>query len=168
MDSNTRIIVVTANHVSMDTHLGGIVMEDSKHILLVVNSLSKLETAQIQTALAEMQKEGLKLKISVLYVKPHFPSCYLHIPTMFSLSEDFEEEAKDSLNNVSKQLDIPTENQWIATGRVKSETFKIAATLGVDCILASSNINKQLGCQIKLKKNDFQLPIVRTVSNLAA
>lgn len=143
-------------------------MEDSQHILLVINSLSKLEITQIQSALAEMKKEGIHLKISVLYVKPYFPSCYLHIPSMFSLSEDFEEEAKDSLSTVGNQLGVPPENQWIATGRVKSETFKIAATLGIDYILTSNTINKELAYRVKLKKHSFQLPAVRTVNNLAA
>ena len=143
-------------------------MEDSKHILLVVNSLSTIEINDIQSTLIEMQKEGLSLKISILYVKPYFPTCYLHIPSMFSVSEDFEEEAKDSLTQIGHQLAIPAENQWIATGRIKSETFKIAATLGVDCILANRKINKELGCKINLKKSNFQLPIVNTVNNLAA
>lgn len=143
-------------------------MEGSKHILLVINSLSKLETSEIQSTLTEMQKEGINLKISILYVKPYFPTCYLHIPSMFSLSEDFEEEAKESLQAVGQQLEVPIENQWIATGRVKPETFKIAATLGVDYILASRTINKELGHHLSLKKSNFQLPLIRTVNDLAA
>lgn len=143
-------------------------MEDSKHILLVINSLSTLETTEIQATLTQMQKEGINLKISILYVKPYFPSCYLHIPSMFSLSEDFEEEAKESLNSLGKQLNIPCEHQWIATGRVKSETFKIAATLGVDCILTSRAIDKEMGYRPNLKKNNIELPLLRTLNNLAA
>mgnify|MGYP000182761688 CR=1 FL=1 len=142
-------------------------MEDRKHILLVANTLSKAEVAQIQETLNQMRREGMNTKVSVLYVKPYLPSCYVHVPSMISVAEDFEEEAKESLHHISKQLNVPAENQWIATGRVKPETLKISATLGIDYILASNSVNKALNHAISFKKNNFQLP-VKNINNLAA
>ena len=146
---------------------GGIVMEDSKHILLVANSLSTAELSQIQNTITEMAKEGLNHKISILYVKPYLPSCYLHVPSMVAVSEDFEEEAKESLQQVGQQLDIPAQHQWIATGRIRQETLKIAATLGVDYILSSQKVSKELHNVFSIKKNRVPLP-VKNINNLAA
>lgn len=142
-------------------------MDDVKHILLLANSLSSAESTQVQLTFDAMKKEGVQVKVSILYVKPYFPTCYFHIPSMVSLSEDFESEAKDSLRDIGRQLEVLPENQWIATGRVRPETLKIASTLGVDFILSSASLHKELSQSFTFKKNRFQLPI-KTVDNLAA
>lgn len=142
-------------------------MENRKHFLLLANILSKAEITQVQETINQMHKEGMNVKISVLYVKPYLPSSYLHMPSMMAVAEDFEQEAKESLHTIGEQMNIPAENQWIATGRVRPETLKIAATLGVDFILASNIINKEFNHTISIRKNRIPLP-VKNINNLAA
>lgn len=142
-------------------------MEDSKHILLVANSLSQAELTNIQNTLEVMQKEGLNNKVSILYVKPYFPTCYMHVSSMNSVAEDFETEAKESLQQIGNQLSIRAEHQWIATGRLKQETLKIAATLGVDYILSSQKISKHFSTNAIVKRKKVAMP-VKSINNLAA
>lgn len=141
-------------------------MEDTRHILLLSNALSESENISLVQSLKELRMDNPKLKISLLYVKPYFPTCYFHIPSMVTLSEEFEEEAKETLNNLGQRLNVTPEHQWIATGRVKPETLKIAATLGVDCILLSTSLHKEL-TQASLKKNRYRCPI-KTIDKLKA
>ena len=142
-------------------------MEDNKHILLVANSLSQAELANIQNTLEDMHKEGLNNKVSILYVKPYFPTCYMHVSSMTSVAEDFESEAKESLQEIGNQLSVRAEHQWIATGRLKQETLKIAATLDVDYILSSRKISKHFSGNAISKRKRAIMPI-KSIDNLAA
>jgi hypothetical protein len=142
-------------------------MDEKKHVLIVTNSLSTVEIQQVNKTFNQMQSQGIKLKVSLLYVKPYFPTCYFHIPSMIALSEDFEEEAKETLKEIGEKLGTSVENQWIATGRIKSETLKIAATLGVDFILSSSSIHRELTQAFNFKRSRFALPI-ETADSIAA
>ena len=136
-----------------------------KHILLVTNALTTPEIEEVTASINEMQTSGMTVKISLLYVKPYFPTCYFHIPSMIALAEDFESEAKKTLELLGDRLHLSADSQWIATGRVKPETLKLAATLGVDFILTSSSIHKEISQTFSFKNNRYTLPI-RTIESL--
>ena len=139
--------------------------EKRKHVLLVANALTIPEILEVTASINEMKSENAEIKVSLLYVKPYFPTCYFHIPSMIALAEDFEDEAKQVLESLGKELGLSADNQWIATGRVKPETLKLAATLGVDFILTSSSIHRELSQSFSFKGNRYTLPI-RTIESL--
>ena len=140
-------------------------MEERKHILLVANTLPGTEAQLAQKGFDAMNLHGVQTTVSLLYVKPYFPTCYFHIPSMISLAEEFEREAKGILKNLGDTLGVPAENQWIATGRIRPETLKLAATLGVDFILASSEVHQELNQAFSFKKSRYSLPIM-AIENL--
>lgn len=141
-------------------------MEDNrKHVLLVANALTTAEIEEVTASINQMKTGGADVKVSLLYVKPYFPTCYFHIPSMIALAEDFEDEAKTVLKSLGAQLGLSADHQWIATGRVKPETLKLAATLGADFILTSSSIHRELSQSFSFKGNRYTLPI-RTIESL--
>ena len=139
--------------------------ENRKHVLLVTNALTTPEIEEVTASISQMSASGTAVKVSLLYVKPYFPTCYFHIPSMIALAEDFEEEAKSTLETLGKRLNLDSDNQWIATGRVKPETLKLAATLGADFILTSSSIHRELSQSFSMKGSNYTLPI-RTIESL--
>ena len=141
--------------------------KNRKHVLLVANALSMPEIEEVTASINHMKSIGTDIKISLLYVKPYFPTCYFHIPSMIALAEDFETEAKILLESLGKRLDLSADSQWIATGRIKPETLKLATTLGVDFILASSSIHRELNQAFSFKSHRYTLPI-HTIESLHA
>ncbi|GEM_PF-997951 len=139
--------------------------ENRKHVLLVANALTTPEIEEVTASINQMKASGAEVKVSLLYVKPYFPTCYFHIPSMIALAEDFEDEAKTTLETLGSRLNLDSDNQWIATGRVKPETLKLAATLGADFILTSSSIHRELSQSFNMKGNAYTLPI-RTIESL--
>ena len=142
-------------------------MDNIKHILLIANSLTNEEAIQVRNTLKDMKEHGITFQISLLYVKPYFPTCYFHIPSMIALAEEFEDEAKETLEYLGEELEISSRDQWIATGRVRPEALKIATTLGVDFVLSSSSIHRDLAQAFSFKRNRTAMPI-KTVDNLKA
>ncbi len=141
-------------------------MENAKkHVLLVANALTMPEIEEVSASIHHMKSIGTDIKISLLYVKPYFPTCYFHIPSMIALAEDFEQEAKTLLTSLGERLELNADSQWIATGRVKPETLKLAATLQVDFILTSSSIHRELHQAFGFKNHRYTLPI-HTIESL--
>lgn len=141
-------------------------MKETKHILLIANALATTEIQEVKASIdiIKMQPD-LKLQMSVLYVKPYFPTCYFHIPAILTLAEDIENEAKTVLDNVANTLNLPIDHRWIATGRIKSETCKLACALGVDFILTSSALHSEFTSGMNYKSNRHTLTI-RTIESL--
>jgi hypothetical protein len=131
-------------------------MEENKKVLLVTNSVSDDEVAQIKQAL-EDYAEGKQIELSLVHVIPNLPTCYFNIPSMVQLAEQYYEEAKGYLTMVGDALDVPKKDQWLITGRLKSEVLRLAGKLNCDYILASSAHIQDLQQALTLKKEHLSL-----------
>jgi hypothetical protein len=121
------------------TEKGDSVMDGSKSVLLVTNSTTEEEITQVKEAFIEAGKKGMRIKLSLVHVIPNLPTCYFNIPSMAQLAEQYYSEAKHSLATAGDMLGIAKRDQWLITGRIKTEVLRLSGKLGTQFILAGSN-----------------------------
>jgi hypothetical protein len=120
-------------------------MDAPKNVLLVTNATTDAEISQIKKIILQTtQKAHLAIKLSLVHVIPTLPTCYFNIPSMVLLAERSYEEAKQSLTYVGDFLEIPQSDQWLITGRARSEVLRLANKLNSHFILASSTTIPEL------------------------
>lgn len=142
-------------------------MEASKNVLLVTNSATEDEIMQVKTAFIDAAKKGLIMKLSLVHVIPNLPTCYFNIPSMAQLAEQYYSEAKQCLVTAGQMLGVAKKDQWLITGRVKTEVFRLAGKLGTQFILASSNSIQDLH-KAFASNSDQQPAQIKNINNLAA
>lgn len=113
-------------------------MESSKNVLLVTNSLTESEIILVKEAIHTAYNKNLRIKLSLVHVIPNLPSCYFNIPSMIQLAERYYDEAKQCLNHAGYSLGVHKKDQWLITGRIKTEVLRLADKLNSHFILASS------------------------------
>lgn len=111
-------------------------MTDSRSILLVTNATTEEEILLIKTAMNSHQ--GLRIKLNLVHIIPSLPTCYFNIPSTVLLAERYYDEAEKCLTTVGKVLNVEKKDQWLITGRIKNEVFRLATKLNAQFILASS------------------------------
>jgi hypothetical protein len=137
-------------------------MNESKNVLLVTNATTEEEINFIKTAVKN--QHGLSIKLSLVHVIPSLPTCYFNIPSTVLLAERYYDEAEKSLTSIGKVLGIEKKDQWLITGRIKSEVLRLANKLGAQFILASSsNISKLHKTTSKKEPN---LALIQSIHNL--
>ncbi len=119
-------------------------MDALRNVLLVTNATTDAEIAQIKEVIARVAQPHLAIRLSLVHVIPTLPTCYFNIPSMVLLAERYYEEAKQSLTYVGDFLDIPQRDQWLITGRARSEVLRLASKLNTHFILASSTTIPEL------------------------
>jgi hypothetical protein len=133
-------------------------MDDTRKVLLVTNSVSDLEVQQIRQALEDNANQANRqINLCLVHVIPSLPTCYFNIPSMVQLAEQYYEEAKRYLTTIGEALDIPKKDQWLITGRLKSEVLRLAGKLRCDFILASQTNIQDLQQALALKKEHLSL-----------
>jgi len=133
-------------------------MDDTKKVLLVTNSVSDLEVQQIRQALQDNEAtENKPIELFLVHVIPSLPTCYFNIPSMVQLAEQYYEEAKRYLTTIGEALDVVKKDQWLITGRLRSEVLRLAGKLRCDFILASSTNIQDLQQALTLKKEHLSL-----------
>ena len=142
-------------------------MDDAKNVLLVTNATTDAEIAQIKEAFLQAKERNLQIRLSLVHVIPTLPTCYFNIPSMVLLAERYYEEAKQSLISVGDTLGIAKKDQWLITGRIKSEVLRLATKLDTHFILASSVSIQDLHKSFLFKKEKPTMPIknINTVSS---
>ena len=138
-------------------------MENRKHVLVIANNVSSTEIECIKNSVKEMENKGLQIIMSGLYVKPFLPSFYFHIPSMMDLADEMEHQAEHTLKTLSLELNMLAENQWISSGKIKNEALELAASLGVDYILASADIHKHISQHASCRKFHRQTPPIKVI-----
>jgi hypothetical protein len=138
-------------------------MGELKNILIVTNSATDAEVLQIKTALNQAREQELKVKVNLVHVIPSLPTCYFNIPSMVILAERYYEEAKESLTLVGNQLDVAAKDQWLITGKIKTEVIRLAHKLKTHYILASSSSIQDLRKPLFFRREQ-KMP-VRCMSN---
>ncbi len=96
-------------------------MEDAKNVLLVTNSATDEEIKLVKDAFTNANQQGMRIKLSLVHVIPNLPTCYFNIPSMAQLAEQYYSEAKQCLATSGDSLGVAKKDQWLITGRAKTE-----------------------------------------------
>lgn len=140
-------------------------MSAQKKVLLVTNSATDKEISLIKQSL-HTNNQQVPIKLSLVHVIPNLPTSYFNIPSMALLADNYYSEATKTLNKISEILNIDKKDQWVITGRIRTEVLRLAHQLGSHFILASSlNIQDLYKSFLFMKKEQHKTPI-RSINSL--
>lgn len=140
-------------------------MDKTKQVLLVTNAITDEEVMQIRTALESEYGNNMNIKVSLVHIIPHLPTCYFNIPSMGMLIEKYYDEAKNSLTTVGKHLGIAKNDQWLISGKIRTEVLRLANKLGSNFILASAQQIAELQRSLFFK-NIEQFAVIKNINQL--
>lgn len=140
-------------------------MDKNKQVLIVTNSLTDEEVIQIQKAFSAEAEQSMNIQLSLVHVIPHLPTCYFNIPSMGMLIEKYYDEAKHSLSQVGNYLGIAKKDQWLISGKIRTEVLRLANKLNSSFVLASSKQIQELQRSLFFK-NIQQYAIIKNVTQL--
>ncbi|MEO8401080.1 MAG: hypothetical protein ABI597_04690 [Gammaproteobacteria bacterium] len=141
-------------------------MGEHKNILLVTNSTTDSEIGLIKEAFLSAKEQGLQIKLNLVHVIPHLPTCYFNIPSMVLLAERYYEEATQTLTAIGQVLDIAKKDQWLITGKIKTEVLRLANKMDTHFILASSTSIQDLHKSFLFVKKGNSATPIRSISSL--
>jgi hypothetical protein len=81
------------------------------------------------------------------------------------LIEKYYDEAKNSLNAVGKHLNIAKNDQWLISGKIRTEVLRLANKLGSSFILASAQQIAELQRSLFFKNID-QYAVIKNINHL--
>lgn len=140
-------------------------MEMRKQVLIVTNAITDTEVLQIKKAFSAEVEQKMNIKLSLVHVIPRLPTCYFNIPSMGVLVEKYYDEAKESLTQVGKHLSVAKKDQWLISGKIRTEVLRLANKLGSNFILASAQQIKELQRSLFFKNlGDYSL--IKTINQL--
>lgn len=134
-----------------------------KNVLLVTNATTEAEIAQIKSAISA--QHNLHIKLHLVHVIPNLPTCYFNIPSTVLLAERYYNDADRSLTRAGESLGVDKRNQWLVTGRIKTEVLRLASKLDAHFILASSTNIQELHQQVLFKK-ERNPTLIQSINNL--
>jgi len=140
-------------------------MSETKNVLLVTNTASQEEIDQIKNALAKGTEQGKQINLRLVHVIPSLPACYFNMPSMVKLAERYYEEATQSLSAIGAALGVAKKDQWLITGKIRSEVLRLAARLETHFILAGKECIRELH-QSFLMQGRSRLTPVRSINSL--
>lgn len=142
-------------------------MRPSKNVLLVTNTTTEVELTQIKNALDQSLNGSFDLNLSLVHVIPSLPTCYFNIPSTVILAEQYYDEAQRCLLSIGELLNVSKKNQWLITGRIKSEVPRLAVKLNAQFILASSSNLVELNKSIRTKSK-CNMALIQNISAFSA
>lgn len=140
-------------------------MDKKKQVLIVTNAITDEEVFQIRKAFNAENPPQMDIKLSLVHVIPRLPTCYFNIPSMGMLIERYYDEAKESLFQVGKHLSIPKKDQWLISGKIRTEVLRLANKLGSSFILASAQQIQELQRSLFFK-NIHQYALIKNINQL--
>lgn len=140
-------------------------MDKKKQVLIVTNAITEEEVAQIRQAFTSELAPDADIKLSLVHVIPHLPTCYFNIPSMGMLIEKYYDEAKNSLSQVGNNLNIAKTDQWLISGKIRTEVLRLATKLGSSFILASAQQIAELQRSLFFK-NIEQYAVIKNINQL--
>ncbi len=141
-------------------------MDKQKQVLIVTNAITDEEVNQIYQAFNEKNPENSNIKLSLVHVIPRLPTCYFNIPSMAVLVDKYYDEAKQSLSSVGKLLGISKKDQWLISGKTRTEVLRLANKLGSSFILASAEQIQELQRSLFFK-NIHQYAVVKQIKQVS-
>lgn len=140
-------------------------MDNCKQVLIVTNAITDEEVTQIKEAFTSKYAPKVDIKLSLVHVIPRLPTCYFNIPSMGILIEKYYDEAKKSLTEVGKQLNVGKKDQWLISGKMRTEVLRLANRLGSSFILASAQQIQELQRSLFFK-NIHHYALIKNISQL--
>lgn len=140
-------------------------MDKRKQVLIVTNAITEEEVMQIRKAFSSDFASKDDVKLSLVHVIPRLPTCYFNIPSMGMLIEKYYDEAKQSLNQVGKHLNVSNKDQWLISGKIRTEVLRLANKLGSSFILASAQQIQELQRSLFFK-NIHQYAAIKNINQL--
>lgn len=140
-------------------------MENKKQVLIVTNAITDDEVLQIKKAFNSEFAPKMDINLSLVHVIPRLPTCYFNIPSMGILIEKYYDEAKQSLSQVGKHLAIAKKDQWLISGKIRTEVLRLANKLGSSFILASAQQIQELQRSLFFK-NIHQYAMIKNINQL--
>ena len=135
-----------------------------KQILVVTNAITEDEVLQIKTAF-DSELAPQNVKINLVHVIPYLPTCYYSIPSMGMLLERYFDQAKESLNQVGNHLGVAKKDQWLISGKIRTEVLRLANKLGSSFILASAQQIQELQRSLFFK-NIHQYAAIKNINQI--
>ncbi len=136
---------------------------EKKQILVVTNAITEEEVFEIRKAF-QIDKTK-QMKLNLVHVIPYLPTCYFNVPSLSLLVERYYDEARDSLHHVGSHLHIPKKDQWLITGKIRTEVLRLANKLNSSFILASAQQIKELQRSLFFK-NIYQYALIKNVNQI--
>lgn len=140
-------------------------MENNKQVLIVTNAITEEEVAEIKNAFNETSAQSMGIKLSLVHVIPRLPTCYFNIPSMGVLLEKYYDEAKQSLSEVGSLLGVSKKDQWLISGKTRTEVLRLANKLGTSFILASAEQIQELQRSLFFK-NVHQYAVIKNINQI--
>lgn len=141
-------------------------MSEPKNVLLVTNSTTDGEILLIKEALAQAKEQKLEIKLNLVHVIPNLPTCYFNIPSMVILTESYYEEATNALTTIGQELHISKKDQWLITGKIRTEVLRLAHKLHTNFILASSTSIQDLHKSFSFLRKESNSTPIRSIGSL--
>src|SRR5688572_29927968 len=107
----------------------GAAMIDTRNVLLVTNTVSEEEISQIREAFMTAKDQDISINPIIAHVVPSLPACYFNMPSMVKLAERYYEEATQALSAIGSTLGVAKKDQWLITGKIRSEILRLANRL---------------------------------------
>jgi hypothetical protein len=126
-------------------------MDKKKQVLIVTNAITDDEVLQIKGAFLTTSRSNKDIKLILVHVIPRLPMCYFNMPSMGLLIEQYYAEAKYSISHVGKHLNIAKKDQWLITGKIRTEVLRLANKVGSSLILASEKQSDDLRRSLFIK-----------------
>lgn len=140
-------------------------MDNSKQVLIVTNSIMEEEVAQIRKAFSTEFAPGTPVRLTLVHVIPRLPTNYFTIPAVGMLIQKYYDEAKNTLTTVGTRLGIAKNDQWLISGKIRTEVLRLANKLGSNFILASAQQISELQRSLFFKDID-QLAMIKNIKQL--
>ncbi len=140
-------------------------MEQRKQVLVVTNAITEDEVLQIQKAFNAEHTSSMDIRLSLVHVIPRLPTCYFNIPSMGILIDKYYDEAKHSLTQVGKHLCVAKKDQWLISGKIRTEVLRLANKLNSNFILASAQQIQELQRSLFFK-NIHQYALIKNINQL--
>lgn len=141
-------------------------MVESKNVLLVTNSTTDGEILLIKEAITHAKEQKLDIKLNLVHVIPSLPTCYFNIPSMVLLTESYYEEATHALTSIGQALEVSKKEQWVITGKIRTEVLRLANRLHTHFILASSTSIQDLHKSFLFLKREQTSTPIRSIGSL--
>jgi len=140
-------------------------MDKRKQVLVVTNAITEDEVLQIRKAFSSEYAPQVDIKLSLVHVIPYLPTCYFNIPSMGMLVEKYFDEAKESLSQVGSHLSVAKKDQWLISGKIRTEVLRLANKLNSSFILASAQQIQELQRSLFFK-NIHQYALIKNINQL--
>ncbi|TAK76282.1 MAG: hypothetical protein EPO11_04450 [Gammaproteobacteria bacterium] len=140
-------------------------MDKRKQVLIVTNAITDDEVLHIRQAFSAENEQKLDVKLNLVHVIPRLPTCYFNIPSMGVLIEKYYDEAKQTLVQVGRLLNIAHKDQWLISGKIRTEVLRLANKLNSHFILASAKEIQELQRSLFFK-NIHQYALIKNINQL--